>query len=166
MNLLYRLNHWIAKGIVALIIGMVTVMLAALSLQVVMRYVFGIALSWSEELSLAMFTWSVLLASALGVREGYHVRMSLVVDRLSGRGRREHERLIHLCTAVFGGYLAWSGWEYLTNTRGMTSAALGYPIEFLYAAGPACGGLIFLFALEAAIKGLVPAGEEELTDHV
>ena len=92
--------------------------------------------------------------------------MSLIVDRQTGVRRREWERAIHVATAVFGAYLCWAGWQYVSETRGMTSAALGYPIEFLYAAAPVCGLLICLFALESLVKGMVPANEEEQMDHV
>ena len=57
-------------------------MLVSLSLQVVMRYVFDKAPSWSEELALACFSWSMLLAIAAGVRGAIHVRMDLLVDHL------------------------------------------------------------------------------------
>jgi len=162
MNALTRLNDVIANVLKWLVIAMVILMLVALSMQVAMRYVFNVALSWSEELSLALFTWSVLLAAALGVRNSAHVRLTLLLDRLPARGRRLLERLIHVATIAFGVYLAWGGLDYFMGTRGMKSAAIAFPMELLYAAAPLFGALIALFALEHALKGSVPTQGEGL----
>lgn len=159
MNALVRLNDGIAGAIKLLVIVMVAVMLVTLSMQVTMRYAFNIALSWSEELALALFTWSVLLAAALGVRDSVHVRLTVLSDRLPARWRNGLERIIHIATAAFGIYLAWGGVDYFMGTRGMKSAAFAFPMELLYASAPLFGALVTLFALEHAIKGTAPAQE-------
>ncbi|MGP1677113.1 MAG: TRAP transporter small permease [Burkholderiales bacterium] len=159
MKALVRINNIAAATVKVLVVVMVLVMLGALSMQVVLRYGFNVTLSWSEELSIGLFTWSVLLMAALGVREGSHVRMSLLIQRLPTRARLRAERTIHLATTAIGGFLAWSGWRYVADTIGTTSAAIGYPIELLYSSGLVCGVLIVLFALEALIEGRVPADE-------
>ena len=74
-------------------VSLVTVMLVALALQVVMRYAFGQALSWSEELALLCFSWSSLLAIALGVRDAVHVRLDLLVVSLPGTLARWLDKL-------------------------------------------------------------------------
>lgn len=161
MSALVRINNIAAAAVKALVVVMVLVMLGALSAQVLLRYAFNVTLSWSEELSLGLFTWTVLLMAALGVREGFHVRMSLLIQRLPRGARLRAEQAIHLATTAIGGFLAWSGWRYLADTRGTTSAAIGYPIELLHAPALACGVLIALFALEALIEGRIPADETQ-----
>jgi TRAP-type C4-dicarboxylate transport system permease small subunit len=132
---------------------LVSIMLLVLSAQVIMRYVFGQALSWSEELALACFTWSMLLAIALGVRHSVHVRMDLLIDRLPNSWRIVLEKILSLVIAGSGIFLAWAGWAYVADASGTTSAAIGYPITYLYAAAPVCGGLIAIFALEQVFLG-------------
>ena len=162
MKGLVRLNDALVAAIKLVVIVMVAVMLLTLGAQVAMRYVFNIALSWSEELSLTLFTWSVLLAAALGVRDGIHVRLTLLPDRLSPGLRRLLERLIHAVTTAFGVYLFWGGLDYFIGTRGMKSAAIAYPMELLYGVAPIFGALIALFAFEHTLKGTMPAQEGEL----
>lgn len=157
--MLARINAAAAAAVKAAVVAMVAVMTAALAAQVGLRYLFNVTLSWSEELSLGLFTWTVLLMAALGVREGFHVRMALGIERLEGGARRAAERAIHLATAALGAFLAWAGWRYVAETHGSTSAAIGYPVGLLYASAVACGVLIALFALEAAIEGRIPAGD-------
>ena len=166
MRALVRINTIAAWAVKVLVIVMVLVMLGVLSAQILLRYAFNISLSWSEELSLGLFTWTVLLMAALGVREGFHVRMSLLIQRLPSGARLRAEQAIQLATAAVGGFLAWSGWRYFTDTRGTTSAAIGYPIELLHTAALVCGVLIALFALEALLQGRIPADETQSDKRV
>lgn len=121
-------------------------MLVCISLQVVMRYVFGRATSWSEELAILMFAWMVMGGLALGVREGFHVRIDLLLGVLPDRLRPWAEAAIEALTGAFGFYLAWSGWRFLDITSGSVSASIGYPIEILHGLALVSGALIGIFA--------------------
>ena len=138
----------LAAAVRGVIFTLTSIMLAALALQVAMRYLLGQALSWTEEVALGCFTWTILLAVAMGVRDSIHVRLDLLVDRLPDGARRTAERAILLLVAALGAFIAWSGTSYVIDARGATSAATGYPTGWLYAAAPVCGTLIVLFALE------------------
>ena len=161
MRALVRFNDLAAKVVKLLVVAMVLLMLGVLSGQILLRYALNIALSWSEELALALTTWTVLLMSALGVKEGFHVRMALLIRRLPTAARLRAEQAISLATVVIGVFLAWSGWRYFAETRGTTSAAIGYPNELLYISALVCGVLIALFALEAMFEGRIPPDEEQ-----
>lgn len=149
--LLARLNRRLAAVIKLAVVVAVTGMLVSLALQVFMRYVLGKALAWSEELSLLLFSWSMLLMLALGVREGFHVRIAGLVERLGTATSSLALRAVDAAVLFAGGYLGWSGIQYVVETSGSTSAAIAYPIEFLYTAAPLCGLFIALFALERLI---------------
>ena len=136
-------------------------MLSAILYQVVTRYVLGAASSWSEEFAVLMFSWSVLAGLALGVHEGFHVRLSLLTDALPLAGRIAAERVLDFVTAALGVFLAWSGWRFLDMTSGSVSAAMGYPIEILNALAPIAGALMAVFGLERALRpgSALPADE-------
>jgi TRAP-type C4-dicarboxylate transport system permease small subunit len=127
-------------------------MLLAIAYQVLMRYVFGATPSWSEELAVLLFCWTVLGGLALGVHEGYHVRLTVLVDALPRTARIWGERATDLVTAALGAFLAWSGWRFLDITSGSVSAAIGYPTEILNVLAPLSGALIALFGLERALR--------------
>lgn len=133
-------------------------MLTAITYQVVMRYVFGDTPSWSEELAVLLFSWTVLGGLALGVREGWHVRLTLLPDALPRAAWVWAERVTDLVTAALGVFLTWSGWRFLDITAGSVSAAIGYPIEILNVLAPISGALMALFALERALR---PGGAVE-----
>ena len=126
----------------------VLLMLAALAAQVFLRYVFCISLSWSEEFALLGFGWVVVIATAIGVRHMTHARMDLLLNILPPSMQWVLERVISLMLCALGVFLAISGWNYMMETRGATSAAIGFPIEFLYALAPAFGVLLALFSFE------------------
>ena len=143
-----RLMAVVAAALRWSLIAAVAIMLACIALQVVMRYVFQQALSWSEELAILMFAWAALGGLALGVREGFHVRLTLLLDPLPARARAWVERALDLLTALLGAYFVWSGWRYVDITRGGTSAAIAYPIEILHGIAPVAGVFVLVFALE------------------
>ena len=143
----------LAGAVRGVVVALALVMLVALALQVFMRFVVGQALSWSEELALGCFSWITLLSIALGVREAIHVRMDLLVDRLPDRLRQVVERLVAFSIAGVGTFVAWAGANYVVDSLGTTSAAIGYPIAWLYACAPVRGALVAVFALDRAIQG-------------
>jgi TRAP-type C4-dicarboxylate transport system permease small subunit len=141
---------WLTRASIGLAAAL---MLSAITYQVVMRYVFGATPSWSEELAVLLFSWSVLGGLALGVHEGWHVRLTALPDRLPPGLRDWAERLTELVTAALGVFLAWSGWRFLDMTSGSVSAAIGYPTELLNALAPTSGALVALFAINRALRG-------------
>lgn len=145
-----------------LIVALAILMLVSLSMQVVMRLVFNEALSWSEELALGCFSWVMMLAIAVGVRDAIHVRMDLLVDLLPMPLRRVLEVLVSMGVAGLGLFIAWAGVRYVVDSFGTTSAAIGYPIAFLYSSAPTGGALIALYALERALLGPAPAARSAI----
>ncbi|HEX5958180.1 MAG TPA: TRAP transporter small permease [Hyphomicrobiaceae bacterium] len=149
-----RLLTRIVAGLLQVsLVAAVLVMLACIVAQVVMRYVVGQSLSWSEELAILMFAWATLGGLAFGVREGFHVRLDILLETLAPAARRQAERAIEALTAFLGAYLAWSGVRFLDFTAGTVSAAIGYPIEIMNVLAPIAGVLICLFAAERLLIG-------------
>lgn len=66
-----------------LIIAMFSAMVIVIFAQVIMRYVFNNSLYWSEELGKFFFVWISWLGISLGEREGEHIKITMLVDRLS-----------------------------------------------------------------------------------
>jgi TRAP-type C4-dicarboxylate transport system permease small subunit len=144
------------------LVAAVAIMLAAIAIQVVMRYVFGRTPSWSEEVAVLMFAWAAMGGLALGVHEGFHVRLDFLLKQVSGAARRWYERGIEGVVAAFGAYLAWSGLRFLEITGGSVSAAIGYPIEILHGFAPITGALIFLFAFHRVLSAPATQAQADL----
>ena len=134
--------------LVAQCIGLV----ASLLISVFFQYVVGYALSWPEEISLILFTWLVLLAGSLGVREQFHVRLTLFTDRLPGLFKDVPDRLIILAVGLFGGILIYSGCDLVERTAKHLTLTLRLPLDWLNYSAVVCGVLICLHSLTLLIK--------------
>ena len=70
-----RLARWLIIAASALMIDIVTA-------QVFLRYGFNASIDWSEEISRLLFVWSMFLAIPLGIRQGAHVGIELLVAHI------------------------------------------------------------------------------------
>ena len=62
-------------------------MILIVTLQVVLRYGFNSSIDWSEEISRLLFVWCMFLAIPLGIREGAHVGIELLVAHIAPAAR-------------------------------------------------------------------------------
>ncbi len=153
IGMLSRFNAWLAWVVKMLVVAQATVMVTTIVLQVATRVVLNWSPPWTEEVSLLMFGWIVMLMTAIGVREHLHVRVDALAKALPHRSSAILERLIHAITAGVAAYLLWAGYDYLVEMRGSTSNAIRYPMELLYLSLPLSGLLMLLFAGENVLKG-------------
>ena len=66
---------------------LVGLMIVCLIIQVFIRFIFGSALAWTEELSRYAFIWAVYVGAALCVKRRIHVRITAQFLKLDTRGR-------------------------------------------------------------------------------
>ena len=147
-----RLSDWISNLTIVAASVMAVAMISSLCLEVFYRFVLRHSLFWSEELALLFFTWIVLLLGSVGVREGFHVRVSLFTDMLPSRTRLALERLIMTGLFLFGLAMVYAGWGIVLRNWDQVAPATRYPLPLLYAAVPAMGALIALHAFARLIN--------------
>lgn len=128
------------------------VMVGSLLLGVFYRYVLGDSLVWSDEIASLAFTWTVFLYASALVREGGHVRVTLLVDALPPLLSECVERAIMLLVFGFGILMFWTGWNFAEFTSAQVSPAVRYPVWIKNAAVPASGLLIAFHALVLILR--------------
>lgn len=69
------------------IVGMFIIMVAAIFIQVIMRYVFQNSLVWTEELGKFLFIWISWLGISIGEKRGEHIKITLVTDKFGLKGQ-------------------------------------------------------------------------------
>ena len=96
-------------------------------LQVVLRYGFGTALTWTEELAGFAMAWAVYMGAALGVRERFHIRILVGVFALPRLLQLPVVLTADLLWLLFNLIMIWFGLEYveLLWTRTAIAPALG-----------------------------------------
>lgn len=97
-------------------------MVAVVSAQVVMRYVFNGSFDWADEVSRIAFVWTTFLAIPLGIREGSHVGITLLVDKFPAGLSSAIARLMNLLAA---GMLLVVFWTSITVAAATWSERLG-----------------------------------------
>jgi TRAP-type C4-dicarboxylate transport system permease small subunit len=140
-------SKWCARGTIIAVLIIAVSLVVCLLVSIFFRYIIGYALSFPEELSMLLFAWLVLLAGSLGVREDFHVRLTIITKKLPSIIQKLLTFLITAGIMVFGGVLVYSGQGLVARTVGNLSATIGYPIEILYYPAPVCGVLIILHSL-------------------
>ena len=78
-DMFYRL---LSKLIEVLIVAGATILVTIVTCEVVLRYLFGHSLIFTDELSRYLMVWIVFLGSALAIRDEAHIRINILSRRL------------------------------------------------------------------------------------
>lgn len=113
--------------------------------QVIMRYVFNSASSWSEELIRFVFVWCSFIAAAVGVREGIHIGINIFVNLLPQKLIPLTEILVNLALLIFAGYMVYYGWQTTSMADRQPSPALGIPMSWVYMSIPVMGAMMIFY---------------------
>lgn len=130
----------------------VAVMLMVITLltfyQIVMRYAFNKAPSWSEELVRFLFVWLSFVGAGMGVRDKIHIGVDVIIRLLPPPVQRVTAMLVALVIVLFGGFLMYAGMDIVMMTHGQPSPALGLPMSYVYLALPAMGLLMIVYGID------------------
>lgn len=141
--------EWIDKHLEATIGGgLLACVVLLITLQVVMRYVFQNALSWSEELTLWCFIWFIWIGISYAFKERKHVKVSLFQDLLPKKFKRHLEVGIDISVVAFLLLMTYQSYKLISlpYVISQTSVVLNLPIPFLYASAPV-GSLLSVFRI-------------------
>lgn len=154
MKVIARILHFAVQALIAVsAIGLIA-MTIIVGWQVFGRYVLNSSPSWSEQSALVLMIWYVALASAAGVREGFHIRIVALENAVRPKSKRAMRVLSDLIVAACGlAMLIWGG-ELVLRTWSHTIPSLGIPRGLAYTAVPIAGLLIVLFSIERCLEEL------------
>ncbi|MDX6748771.1 TRAP transporter small permease [Geminicoccaceae bacterium 1502E] len=111
------------------IIGQLALCIVAVCVfaQVVSRYVFGTAITWTEELAGFAMVWAVYMGAAVAVRDRFHIRILFAVEALPRRLALPAILLGDLLWLGFCALMLKVGWEYISLlwAREYVSPSLG-----------------------------------------
>ncbi|MCC8195120.1 MAG: TRAP transporter small permease [Deltaproteobacteria bacterium] len=127
---------------------------ALIFMQVVMRYVFGNSLAWSEELGRYLFVWQIWMGASFAARNKTHLRITIVKDKLKPSNARVLELLV---TAVWMGFGIFVVFQGITLVMKMArfhqiSPAMQIPMMYVHMAVPVGCGLMVIRLLENTVK--------------
>jgi TRAP-type C4-dicarboxylate transport system permease small subunit len=129
-------------------------MTAIIAWQVFARYVLNDSPAWGEQAALLLMIWYVMFAAAAGVREGFHIRITVFADNLPDKLKRLVNLAAHTIVALFGLAMFWWGIDLVRETWQHVIPTLGLSRGYAYLPISASGLLIFGFALEHVFADL------------
>lgn len=97
------------RALRAVLVGIVSVMVAVVFAQVVARYGFNRSFGWADEIGRLAFVWSIFLGMAAAVRARGHIAIGLLLDQLPGIARSAARAAIALACAALSAIVAWEG---------------------------------------------------------
>lgn len=92
------------------IVAAMAAMVAVVSTQVALRYLFNSSIGWADEVSRLAFVWSIFLAIPIGVRAKAHIGIDLLTARLPGGLRESLARAVALASAGLMGLVGWQSY--------------------------------------------------------
>ncbi|HEY0297517.1 MAG TPA: TRAP transporter large permease subunit [Bordetella sp.] len=114
---------------------------------IVARYVFRNPLVWSDELASILFLWLAMLGSVVALRRGEHMRMTAFVNRAQPATRAFLDLVAIAAALAFLLLILGPSWEYASEERYVTTAALEIPNIWRAAAMPVGAALMILLTL-------------------
>lgn len=150
---LVSLSTQVNKVCEVLLFGVLMVMIAVTTAQVVFRMVTQ-ALTWSEELTRFLLVTASLVGAAVAFYRGSHIAVTFVVEKLP----KSLQTLLFLATQALGilffAVLIKYGLVMVEREALQTTPALGLSMGVLYAQFPVFSAVVILHMLAATEKYL------------
>jgi TRAP-type C4-dicarboxylate transport system permease small subunit len=149
-----RVSRSLSKAVLVVSGTGLVALVCLLGWQVFARYVLGSSPPWSEQAALVVMIGFIALAASAGVREGFHIGMTMAVDALPAQGQKIATALSFGVVAAFGLALGIYGGELVMQTWAHKIPSLGLPRGAAYLPLAISGWLTTFFALEQALGAL------------
>lgn len=141
----------------ALLVVFGSVMSVVVMLQILFRFVIYIPLPWSEELARYLMIWTGMVGSFVALREGRHIGVTLIVNRLPPRVAAGVAVFVQVLTILFLVILAKQGLALALINLNQLSPAMRIPMFFPYLAVPVGAALMIIELAAGVLQDIAPA---------
>ncbi len=118
--------------------------------QIVCRYLLGVSLPWSNDLTQILMMWMVMVSTGAMVWRGSHFTLALLTDRLPSPVQRVLRILNAVLIAAFAVFLVITGAKLAQSQSDQLVPALGVTYLYVYLAMPVGAIFIGIFSLGSA----------------
>jgi TRAP-type C4-dicarboxylate transport system permease small subunit len=154
MRVLQRFNEFLMKvGTWGTILFM-AVMAIVVPYEVIGRYVFRSMTIWSGEVSMYSLAWASMLGGAVGLKKGYMISMTSVVDVVPPGMAKAIKLISCIFSLFFFAVMFFYGFYQTLYNAKQTSPAIGLVMSVPYAALPSGFFILFFFMLEEVLLSL------------
>ena len=156
----FRLLSRIVEALVILIAGIIVAVVTA---EVTLRYLFSHSMIFTEELSRYLMVWIVFLGSALAIRDGSHIHIQILVKRLSSRMQQIVKLVAYALIIAFLVFITIEGLKILPRQVQQMCITFDISLFYFYLAIPVGSILMIVFLLPVirqTLAGKSPAGNK------
>jgi len=125
-----------------ILVTMFSGMVLVIFYQVIMRYVFNNSSSWSEELGKFLFVWISWLGISIGARRGEHIKISLIVDKMTFKAARITNIVTESIVILISGMTAYYAYTLVLSQSSTPFAAIKISMSWGYLA--VCLGCVLM----------------------
>jgi C4-dicarboxylate transporter DctQ subunit len=145
--------QFVLRNLIEIITGLLTVFFTVLVfLQVLFRYVFRSPITWSEELTILVFQWSVFLGAAIAVRHGVHYKLDTLVRHFPIKIRAYTDIFASIIIGVVALTMLIKGYEMVLITKDSLFPTINVSYAVAYVAVPISGALIIIYLIPIFIN--------------
>ncbi len=141
---------------------LILILIAALSEQVIHRYLFGGSWPLMGFVIPLCFVWSSMLGSAIAVRRGSHFSADMLTRYLPPRGQLTFRYLQVASTIAVSIILIVSGIGFVQLGMVKSDPFTGYSMAYTYLSAPAGGLLMLVFSTELLMRRGEPLFDQDL----
>ncbi|UCD82837.1 MAG: TRAP transporter small permease [Desulfobacterales bacterium] len=146
-NTLQRISDFLNRMTEVILVTVLSAMAVVVFLQVIFRYLLNFPLFWTEEFARYCLVWSSLLGSAVAVKRGQHIAVTIIVERMPPALRRVFTIVALISVAVILTVILWGGIQLVAITRAQISPALRVSMSVPYLAVPVGAALMLLHTI-------------------
>jgi len=165
--ILTSLNNFLAKVSYFIGIVIVAIMIMALSLSAITRYISGTGYDWLIELPPVLVCWLVFPLLGPLLREGNHIQLDFLASLTSSRQAKILKLLMNL-TALIASLVFFKAGVEATflyfNLGQMMELEIDIPIWWMYLSFPVGFIILALFALELTFQAIYDLNQKETKD--
>jgi len=165
--ILTSLNNFLAKVSYFIGILIVAIMVLALSLSAITRYISGTGYDWLIELPPVLVCWLVFPLLGPLLREGNHIQVDFLASLTSSRQAKILKLLMNLTALIASLVFFKAGMEatfLYFNLGQMMELEIDIPIWWMYLSFPVGFIILALFALELTFQAIYELNKKETKD--
>lgn len=156
----FRLLSRLVESLVILLAGIIVAIVTA---EVALRYLFSHSMIFTEELSRYLMVWVVFLGSALAIRDGSHIHIKILVNRLGPRMQQNVKLASYALIIAFLIFITVEGLKILPRQLQQMCITIDISLFYFYLAIPVGSILMIIFLLpiiRQTLAGKSPAANK------
>ena len=167
MMILTKLNNFLAKASYLVGIIIVAIMVMALSLSAITRYVSGTGYDWLIELPPVLICWLVFPLLGPLLREGNHIQVDFLTSIISTKQAKYLKIMMNLTAFIASLIFFKAGMEATIlyyNLGQMMELEIDIPIWWMYLSFPVGFIILALFSLELTTQSILDLNHNKAKD--